>query len=116
MTDREELTDEEWEQISQMGVEVNATKLQIEDFKESILWQDIKRELGMWGKGFSAEMMSIVDDAAGSNPSTASVLLHMGDLNGRVKAVDYFLGLPDVFLQILEEKEKEDESRLETTD
>ena len=110
MTDEEKLTDE-------MGIEVSATRLQIENFKESALWQDIKRELEMWRKGFEGEMMSIVDDSVASNPTTASVLLHMGDVNGRVKAVDYFLGLPDVFLQILEEKkEKKDATRLESTD
>jgi hypothetical protein len=31
----------------------------------------------------------------------------MGDLNGRQKAVDYFLSLPDVFISLIEEK-KED--------
>ena len=93
--------------------EVNATKGAIEEFKESILWQDIKRELKSWQKGFNLEMSCIVDDAAESNPSTASVLMHMGDLNGRQKAVEYFLALPDLLLSILESnkenKETEDE-------
>ena len=58
---------------------------------------------------YGQEMLSIVDEAESSNPSTASVLLHMGDLNGRQKAVDYFLSLPDVFLNIIEEmKENKD--------
>lgn len=87
-----------------MEVIVNATKDQIEEFKESVLWHDIVNELAVWKQGFNDEMMSIVDNAAETNPSTASVLLHMGDLNGRQKAVDYLLSLPDVFLQILEDK------------
>lgn len=88
-------------------MKVNATRGQIEDFKESVLWNDMTKELMDWQEGFNREMMSIVDDAASENPSTASVLLHMGDLNGRQKAVDYFLSILDVFLDILE-SEKDD--------
>jgi len=87
-------------------VEICATKDQIEDFKVSVLWKDIVTELLAWKEGFTREMQSIVDDAARDNPSTASVLLHMGDLNGRQKAVNYFLTLPDVFLGILESRKK----------
>jgi len=86
---------------------VNATKDQIETFKESILWADIVRELKAWGHGFDMEMKTIVDDAASDNPSTASVLLHMGDLNGRVKTIDYLLSILDIFLEIIEEKKEE---------
>ena len=83
-------------------VEIHSTKDQLNEFKESVLWHDIVTELEAWSEGFKREMMSIVDEAAKENPSTASVMLHMGDLNGRQKAVEYFLGLPDVFLSILE--------------
>ena len=85
-------------------IQVNATKLQIEEFKQSLLWQDIVRELEMWKKGFSLEMGAIVDDAASTHPSTAEVLMHLGDLNGRQKAVDYVLNILDVFLGILNDK------------
>ena len=88
------------------AIEIHCTKDQLEDLKESVLWNDFVRELNSWKHGFNLEMLSVVDDAADSNPSTASVLLHLGDLNGRQKAVDYFLSLPDVFLQILESKPK----------
>jgi len=87
-------------------VRVNATKDQINELKESILWNDIVNELTMWKQGFNDEMMTIVDDSRDLNSSTAAVLLHMGDLNGRQKAVDYLLSLPDVFLQILEDKKQ----------
>lgn len=91
-------------------VKVNATRDQIEMLKESIIWADIVRELASWKEGFNQEMLTIVDDAAAANPSTASVLMHMGDLNGRQKAVDYLLSLPDVFLSMLEQqKEVSDE-------
>lgn len=82
-------------------MELRTTKDQIEEFKESILWADIVRELKSWRKGFKIEQESIVDNAADSNPSTASVLLHIGDINGRLKTVDYVLGILDMFLSII---------------
>jgi hypothetical protein len=85
-------------------VEVYSTKNQIEEFKESILWSDICRELDVWTGGFQTELDGMVDNIACLNPSTASVLTHLGDLNGRKKAVMYFKGILDVFLNILEEK------------
>ncbi|MHA1806538.1 MAG: hypothetical protein ACTSX2_03060 [Candidatus Thorarchaeota archaeon] len=101
------------EEKEEFGIVVNATRLQIEEFKSSVLWQDIKRELELWSKGFEDEMKNIVDDAESKNPSTASVLLHMGDLNGRMKAVAYVLNILDVFLDVLEAK-KDDTRRNET--
>ena len=92
-----------------MDVDINATKDQIEDFKSSILWSDITKELEIWKEGFNDEMMSIVDETADNNSSTASVLLHIGDLNGRQKAVDYMLSILDVFLSIIETKETKEE-------
>ena len=87
---------------------INATRVQVEDFKESVLWADIVRELEAWSEGFRREQDGIVDDAASTNPTTASVLLHMGDLNGRRKAVEYFIGILDVFLSVKDEpKSKE---------
>ena len=88
-------------------IQVRASIDAIQEFKDSILWADIVEELNSWKEGFNREMLTIVDDAAGANPSTASVLLHMGDLNGRQKAVDYFLSLPDVFIGLLQEQKEE---------
>jgi hypothetical protein len=88
---------------------VRSTKGDLEDFKKSIIWLDIKRELNAWKRGFERERDAIVDDASTSNPSTASVLLHLGDINGRIKAVKYMLSIPDVFIQILESESKIDE-------
>jgi len=85
-------------------IKVNASKSELEEFKKSTIWYDMMRELNSWKRGFNQEMLTIVDDAAAGNPSTASVLLHMGDLNGRQKAVDYMLGLPDMFLSLLEDE------------
>ena len=83
---------------------VKASKSQLEDLKESLIWSDIKNELLFWKEGFENEMRGIVEDAAGSNPSTASVLLHMGDINGRMKAVDYMLSIPDILISSKEDK------------
>jgi len=93
-------------------IELRTTRDQVEEFKESILWADITEELNSWKEGFERELKAIVEDAAANNPSTASVLMHMGDLNGRLKAVDYMLSIPDVFLSLLEAKleVKKDES------
>ena len=85
-------------------IKINATLDQIEGLKESIIWKDIVRELRNWKKGFNMEMMSIVDNAESNNPSTASVLMHMGDLNGRQKAVDYFISILDVFTDLKKEE------------
>ena len=90
-----------------MEVQVNATKDQIEDLKSSVIWNDLVNELETWKQGFALERDAIVDNAETENPSTASVLLHMGDLNGRVKTVDYMLSIPDVFLSILEDKKND---------
>ena len=85
-------------------ITLNTTLDEVETFLKSPLWFDMKQELEAWKEGFNRELNSIVDDAATNNPSTASVLMHMGDLNGRQKAVDYLLSLPDLFLSLLEEK------------
>lgn len=98
------------DEVDDAEVTINATKDQIEEFKSSILWADMVRELNAWSLGFNIEMMSIVDSAEKENPSTAHVLLHMGDLNGRQKAVAYFLSLPDVFLQLLGDKKNDHSS------
>ncbi len=83
---------------------INATIDQIKDFKESLLWADMQNELSTWKTGFEQELLSISDSAADENPSTAAVLIHLGDVSGRTKTVNYLLSLPDIFLQILEEK------------
>jgi len=88
-------------------IKINSTEDAITDFLESVLWADIERELKAWKEGFQIELESIVDDAAEKNPSTASVLMHLGDLNGRQKAIDYVLQLPSVLLTIVREQNKD---------
>ena len=87
---------------------INSSKDQLEDFKDSTVWKDISMELMIWREGFNLEMLSLVGDAESNNPSTASVLMHLGDLNGRQKAVDYMLDLPNTFLNILKMQDKKE--------
>ena len=89
----------------EQDVIVNATKDQIEEFKKSILWEDFRRELEMWKDGCKDEYGQTVGD---SITSGANILTHLGDIHGREMAIDYFISLPDVFLQILEDKDKEE--------
>lgn len=91
-------------------IRVFSTKNQIEGFKDSLIWKDICRELAVWKKGFEIERNNVVPDAAEANHTTANVLMHMGSIDGRIKAIDYLLSLPNIFLSILED-EKNDSKR-----
>jgi hypothetical protein len=82
---------------------VKASKSQLEEFKESLIWADLKNELLFWKEGFENELSGIVGDAEKNNPSTAVVLLHIGDINGRMKAVDYMLSIPDILISYKED-------------
>lgn len=86
---------------------VRATRDQIIEFTHSVLWKDMKRELGKWKTGFKKEFLSITETIAETNPNTPAVLVQIGDINGRIKAVDYIISLPDIFLQILEDQKTE---------
>lgn len=97
-------------------IEVYATEEQIKSFIESTLWKDIVRELESWAEGFRREQDGIVEEAAVSNPSTASVLMHLGDLNGRQKAVRYFLSLPEQLLEFKQEQKQNKQTNLEVSD
>jgi hypothetical protein len=88
------------------NIQVRASKGDLQEFKRSIIWGDMKRELHAWRKAFETEMRSIVDNASKENPSTANVLMHIGDINGRIKAVDYMMSLLDVFIDILDVEER----------
>lgn len=90
-------------------ITIMSTVGDIEEFKKSIIWKDIRRELKAWKKGFERERISIVDDSISKNLNTAQVLMHLGDLNGRTKAVDYLLSLPDVFISILKDDQKQEQ-------
>lgn len=88
---------------------LRVTKSQIEEIKESLFWKDLERELKMWLEGFEAERDTLMDTVLEINPSTASLLTYLGDLNGRKKAINYMLSIPNTFLQILEDQKDDTE-------
>ena len=97
-------------------VMVRATRDQIKDFVNSFLWKDIKRELGIWRKGFQSEYGAVIGKCINGEENSASALTHLGSLYGREMAIDYILQIPSIFLQILEDrKEEKDGSRHDET-
>lgn len=94
-----------------MEVKVRATRLQIEEFKGSILWSDMKDELEQWKLIAQEEYGKVVGNIISGDSSVENSDMHLGSLHGREMAIDYLLAIPDIFLQILEDKK--DESRHE---
>jgi hypothetical protein len=93
-------------------MKILSTKLQIEEFKNSFIWKDIKRELVHLAHRSTLEYDLVgephtTDDGVKIVPNTSETLIHLGDIKGRRKAVEYFLSIPDIFLQILEGEEEE---------
>jgi len=88
---------------------IRSTKSQVEEFKDSMLWLDIKHELKELARRSQLEYDIVgephVDDEGHKIvPNSSETLIHLGDIKGRRKAVNYFLSLPEIFLQILEDK------------
>lgn len=94
-------------------VMVNATIDQIREFKGSLLWMDMQRELAVWLEGFQREYAVVVDSCISGEENSASALTHIGNIRGREQAIDYLLQLPDMFLELKEDKK--DESRHDRT-
>jgi hypothetical protein len=88
-------------------IQVRCSRVDIEQLLSSIIWRDIVDELESWKLGFTNELLSLVDEIAKNNPSTATLLTHLGEINGRIKTVDYLISLPNVFKELLEEREKD---------
>lgn len=82
---------------------VRASADQIKDFRDnSLIWKDVKREMAIWSRMFQREVMEVIDDVVAGQREAGSALTHLGSIHGRVKAVEYMLSLPDIFLQTLE--------------
>jgi len=97
---------------------IRSTKSDIEEFKESFIWLDIVDELSRLAKNAAIEYDLVGEphtDDQGYKvvPNSSETLIHLGDIKGRRKAVAFFLSIPDIFLQILEDK-KDDNRRDET--
>jgi len=97
---------------------INATRNQVEEFKESFIWKDIVNELERIAKNAQLEYdivgePHIDDEGFKIVPNSSETLIHLGDIKGRRKAVAYFLNIPNILLQILEDQEN-DNRRNET--
>ena len=90
-----------------MEANIMSTKSQIESFKESFIWLDLITELNIWKKMAKNEYSQVVGEAI-NKQSDSGLLMHLGSIYGRESTIDYLISLPDVFLQILEEKKEND--------
>ena len=80
----------------------------------SFMWKDIKVELAAWRKMFEREPMAVVDKALNGEENSASTMMRLGDIHGRMAAVDYMLEMPSVFLSIKEYEKQEKELKQQT--
>jgi hypothetical protein len=93
---------------------IRSTKSQIEEFKESLIWKDFKDELNKLAKLALLEYdlvgeARVEDSGQRTIPNSSETLIHLGDIKGRRKAVQYFLSIPDILLGIIEEKKNDSE-------
>jgi hypothetical protein len=91
---------------------IRSTRNQIEEFKESFLWLDIQDELKTLAERALIEYdlvgeELITDDGSKRVPTTGETLIHLGEIKGRRKAVQYFLSILDIFLSILEDQKND---------
>lgn len=93
--------------MDEMEVKIRATKSQIEEFKDSVLWEDIIEEMNRWKEMFQRDYDGIANDCVSGEITGSTALVRLGDIHGRGKAIDYFISIPEVFIQILEEKKDE---------
>lgn len=91
---------------------IRCSKSEIEEFKNSFVWLDIKDELNDLAKRAEVEYDVLGESHTDDNgnvvvPNTAKVLIDLGHIKGRRKAVSYFLNIPNILLQILEDKKND---------
>jgi len=90
---------------------IRSSKNQIEAFKASYVWLDIVDELNELLRRTTLEYdlvgeYHLDDDGGKVIPTTAETLIHLGDIKGRKKAINYFRSLPDILTQMAEDKQK----------
>jgi hypothetical protein len=80
---------------------IRSTKSQLEDFKQSMIWKDIKRELGIWIRMAKDELLPLAMQCTTDDipTNTAAKLAAIG---GRIEAIHHILQIPDNFIQELE--------------
>lgn len=89
-----------------MDFEIKSTKASIEDFKESILWQDMLVEMDLW-----IESLQSNDEITGSiidgNLNSGAALAKLGYVKGCREAVGRFKQILDILLNNKEEKQND---------
>jgi len=99
-------------------VTIRSTKSQLEEFKTSFIWKDMVDEIARLARNSQVEYdlvgePHIDDEGFKIIPNTSETLIHLGDIKGRRKAVGFFLNIPDILIQALEDQEN-DNRRNET--
>ena len=93
---------------------IMSTKSEIEEFVESMVWKDFVNEIKELSKIAYDEYDNLGEPQPdGSYPTQAEILISLGDIKGRRTAANYFLSIPDILLQQLED-EKDDNRRNQT--
>ena len=93
---------------------IRSSKSEVEEFKDSLVWLDIMDELNDLARRAELEYDLVGEPHVNDKgqivvPTTSETLIHLGDIKGRRKAVSYFLSIPDILLQILEDKTNDTE-------
>jgi len=92
-------------------MEILSTKSQIKEFKdESLIWMDMIAIMREWKEDAMNELEAISNIIKDENLSTASALIKLGNINGRIEAINYLSVLPDFLITNLE-IEKDDTKR-----
>ena len=91
---------------------IRSVKSDVEELQDSPVWLDIMDELNDLAKRAKLEYDLVgephVDDSGHMIvPNTSETLIHLGEIKGRRKAVSYFLNIPRILLQILEDKKND---------
>ena len=88
-------------------VVINATRDQIEEFKGSLLWKDMQEELKRWLEMFAIQKSNTIDMCISGEIGGSSALASLAEVKGRERTIEYIMAMPDVFLQILEDKKND---------
>ncbi len=95
---------------------IRSTKAQLKEFQKSFIWLDIVDELKDLKKRTQLEYELVGEPHKNDEgfmivPNTSETLIHLGDIKGRRKALDYFLSIPDIIIQALEIEESEKKNK-----
>ena len=95
---------------------IRCSKSEVEELLTSPVWLDIIDELKSLAKRAEVEYDLVGEPHVNDQghmiiPNTSETLIHLGEIKGRRKAVSYFLNIPEILLQILEDKKNDTERK-----